>query len=323
MKRNSASCFGVARGMWTLRCFLTILVLTVVALSPVALAQTPTQDPSPTPPADAADANVAQLYARSVAAMRALDNPAFVSFTSAWESRGMRFTLTQDDDKIDLALGSGRDFADHHTYTVAYRRADRTLAITAGAPERLIGQDSHFLEPTWAGAYDLLRYGMHGGPTPSAAATPTPAPIATPMGTPLPTIGIVSAISAASYRVSDAGPGSCPDGTIGHVLKLTALGDPKTHPLTSVTIDLASNRFCSMRFNLNESGVVGVTGTYEVHFTERANYWLVSGGAFDVAVRVLGISARHVTLTWKNSDITTPKDVAAAQFVKPTPLPKP
>jgi hypothetical protein len=299
------------------RC-VVMIALVFAGARGAALAQataTPLAEASPAAPTPAA------LYARSVAAMRALRNPPFVTFASAWQSTGLRFDIYQDDNRIVLALGSGRNFAEHHAYSAGYRYADRTLALTeVGSADRDIGQNSHFLDPTWSGAYDLLRYGMHGGPPPSAA-SPTPAPVATNQNA-LPTIGTVSAISAAFYRVEDAGAGSCPSGDAGHVLKLTALTDPRAHPLTAVTIDVANDRFCSMRFNLNDSGIVGVTGNYEIHFIANGEYWLVSGGAFDVAVRFLGISAHHVTVEWQNSDFATPPEIAATEFVKPEPAAK-
>jgi hypothetical protein len=281
-----------------------------------ALSQTPPPPPpapSVAPPAVAA----AQLYAQSVAQMRALEAPAFITFASVWNSTGMRFEMFRDDEKIGIAIGSGRDFANHHAYAVAYRHADRLLALTEAPADRFVGT-SRFLDPTWAGAYHLLRFGLDGGP-PAGVATPAPAATATDAA--IPTIGTVTAISAAFYRVEDEGVGSCPSGAAGRVLKLTALRDPRAHPLTAVTIDVANDRFCSMRFNLNESGVFGVTGNYELHFADSAGYWLVSGGAFDVAVRILGISAKHVVLQWDNRDFVAPADISIAQFQTPSPGP--
>ena len=194
------------------------------------------------------------------------------------------------------------------------------LALTEGSADRFVG-GSHFLDPTWAGAYDLLRYGFQGAPSPGATA-PQPAAAATASSAAIPTIGTVTAISAAFYRVEDEGAGSCPSGAAGELLKLTALRDPQAHPLTAVTIDAVNDRFCSMRFNLKESGVFGVTGNYEVHFADSAGYWLVSGGAFDLAVRILGISAKHVVVQWNNTDFATPADISATQFQTPPPPPK-
>jgi ATP-dependent protease HslVU (ClpYQ) peptidase subunit len=292
------------------------VALLAVTCEGTALAQT-AAPPEPHVTPDAVTA--VQLYARSVAAMRALETPSFVTFASAWNSAGMRFDIYRDDDRIVLAIGSGRNFSDRHDYAVAYRRADRMLALTEGSADRFVG-GSHFLDPTWAGAYDLLRYGFRGAPP--SGATPQPAATATASSAAIPTIGTVTAISAAFYRVEDEGAGSCPSGAAGEVLKLTALRDPRMHPLTAVTIDAANDRFCSMRFNVNESGVYGITGNYEVHFAESAGYWLVSGGTFDLAVRVLGISAKHVALQWNNSDFATPADISATQFQTPAPAPR-
>jgi hypothetical protein len=275
---------------------------------------------TPQPDASAVAITAEQRYVQAVAAMRGLENPPFLRFTSAWTSAGMRFSISSDNDRMVLALGSGRGYANAHTYAVAYRHADRMIALTQGTAGSFAGAgaDSHFLDPTWAGAYDLLRYGMSGGAHP-AASPPAPVPSATASATALRTIGIVSAISAAFYHVEDDGAARCPSGSAGYALKLRALRDPQMHPLTAVTIDAANNRFCSMRFNLNDSGVFGVTGDYELHFAQTAGYWLISDGSIDVAVRFLGISARHVVLNWQNSGVTTPADISAAEFAPPAP----
>jgi hypothetical protein len=64
-----------------------------------------------------------------------------------------------------------------------------------------------------------------------------------------------------------------------------------------------------------------VTGDYELHFSPAGGFWLVSGGDLDVAVRVLSVSARHVTMRWDNSNLAVADDLPAATFARRTPAP--
>lgn len=267
--------------------------------------------------AQAPQASPAQRYSAAVEAMRGLASPSFVTFHSDWTSTGSKFTVSQDGERIALSLGSGRGFSDHHTFAVAYRSADRTVAVDDEHAQMFIGRGRLF-DPTWAGAYEIVRYGLSGTPAPQ----PSPSPAASADGTPAPrTIGTVMALAPAFYHVEDHGSATCPDGTNGSVLRLTAVRDPANHPLTEVTIDEQRGFFCSMRFNLDGRGAVAVTGDYELHFASSGAFWLVNGGFLDVAIRVLSISARHVTMRWDNGVLAVPTTLDPATFARPTARP--
>jgi len=261
-----------------------------------------------------------QQYVKSVAAMRALEIPPFVSYQSAWKSTGLPFRIIPDGGYVAIELSTGgAGVKKAHDYDVAFREPDRRLGfreLPAGDQFSGVGR---ILNPTWEGAYDILRYGL-GGKPPNAGPSPTPEPAA---GTEPRTIASVTAIAPSFYRVEDRGAGTCPAGTRGRILKLTAYRDPQAHPLTEVTIDPATDRFCNMRFNLKESGLIGATGNYELHFAPVGIYWLISGGLIDVSVRFFGIAASHTVLTWNNSGVATPADIPASAFIDSAPVPKP
>jgi hypothetical protein len=262
-------------------------------------------------PAAASDADrptPEAAYVAAVAAMRALDIPPYVTFHSAWTSTGAGFTIEQNGQRVVLEIGIGRAFHQHADYDLTFASAGAMITVTTPAGH-LAGTGSHLLDPTWTGAYDILRYGLHGEP-PVAADIPaaTPAPASEPSGaaTAAPVIASIVAIAPAFYAVSDGGSGACPNGDAGRVLSLRAFRDPADHPLTEVTIDATNDRFCSMRFNVDRPGFESVTGDYEIHFAQAGAYWLVSGGFADVSARVMGIAARRVVLRWENSEIATP-----------------
>ena len=253
-------------------------------------------------------------YVNAVTAMRSLDVPASVTYHSAWTSTGAGTTIVQDGKRVVVQVGIGRAFHASQTYDLSFSTGDRVITVTT-ATDHLSGPGSRLLDPTWAGAYDILRYGLHGEP-PSGSPTLTPAVTAPGAPAEPATIASVVAISPAFYRVNEGGAGACPSGDAGRVLTLTALRDAPAHPLTEVTVDATNGRFCSMRFNVNQAGLMGVTGDYEIHFAQAGSYWLVSGGFADVSARIMGIAARRVVLRWENSNITTPTP-------PPTPAPAP
>jgi hypothetical protein len=284
---------------------------------------------------DAASPDIA--YVRAVEAMRALARPPYATYASNWESTGLGFEFEQDRDRILIAVGFGSGLLHERHYDASYRSADRMLQFTDDASDRLVGK-GHLLEPTWEGAYDILRYGLHGGeaaaiaaPTPSDAATSAPvaaatqvpatSDAATAMQTALPAIGSVTAISPRYYRVFDNGTQLCPGLGNGRALHLVARHDVQQHPLTDVVLDPATGRFCSMTFVLKESGLAGITGHYTIDFAPFGSYWLVSDGLIDINVRLFGIAAKHATLHWAIADVATPDSIPDAAFAPPTPEP--
>jgi hypothetical protein len=251
-----------------------------------------------------------QAYVTAVQAMRALAIPAKVAYHSVWTSTGGGFAIRQDDTRVVIEGGIGRAFLQHADYDVTFASEGRIITV-ATPTDHLRGTGSRLLDPTWAGAYDILRYGLHGespivaAPAAAPAASSAPLAVASSPAPETTTLGTVVAISPAFYHVTDRGSTVCSNGDPGRALALAAYSDPRAHPLTAVTIDTTNDRFCAMQFNLNETGVLGVTGDYGLTFAQTGGYWLVSGGFADISARVMGISAKHVVLHWTNSAIRT------------------
>jgi hypothetical protein len=285
---------------------------------------------------DATSPDVA--YVRAVEAMRALVSPPYATYASNWQSTGLGFEFEQDRDRIVIDVGLGGGLAHEREYDASYRSADRALQFTNDAGDRLVGH-GHLLEPTWAGAYDILRYGLRGDdpaavetsppsgtldtspPVADAAPAPERSGALAAMQTPPPAIGSVTAISPLYYRVFDDGTRACPGLGEGRALHLVARHDVRRHPLTDVVLDPASGRFCSMTFVLKESGLAGITGHYTIDFSPFGSYWLVSDGLIDINVRLFGIAAKHATLHWAISGVATPPSLPDEAFVPPTPEP--
>jgi hypothetical protein len=287
--------------------------------------------------------------------MRALESPPYATYDSTWKSTGLGFEFDEDAGRIEIDVGAGRSFVMQRRFTAWYRATDRALELTSDTGRRLIGR-GRLLEPTWAGAYELLRYGLHGetltaataepvvaspepdlapsapgilpsgepgiaapSPTPSAAPSAEPTPDAQPTQTaePLPNIATVSAISPFFYRVYDAGSKPCSSGgPNGHALHLVARTNVRDHPLTDVVLDPATGRFCSLTFVVKDAGLAGITGHYTIEFAPFGPYWLVSRGVIDINVRVFGIAAKHATLTWTIANLATPETLPDTAFAR-------
>jgi hypothetical protein len=187
---------------------------------------------------------------------------------------------------------------------------------------RLTGT-GRLLEPTFAGAYDILRYGLRGSDVAAEASpepeTPPPALAAPEPAASVADIATVTAISPLFYRIADEGTRPCSGLGDGRGLRLVARSSVRQHPLTDVVLDPASGRFCSMTFVIKESGLAGVTGHYTINFSPFGAYWLVSNGTIDVNVRLLGISAKHATLEWTIADVATPDSAPAGAFETASP----
>jgi D-alanyl-D-alanine carboxypeptidase len=223
------------------------------------------------PPPTASDE---ELYARTVATMRDLPEPPFLTFMFNVTLQGDVSTYLLDQHGIAVfrvwtrakckALGqSSGSWATSH-------RASDDLASVANTPESHLLSRAALFNPTWTGAYDWLRFGIDGRPfaqKPSAQSSPAP-------NEQLKTIGMVTALGPSSYRIRAANAALCPGGQQGRHLSLAARdGNVWMHPLTDVTIDRAAMRFCSMRFHSPAEGGISFA---ELHFGTVSGYWMTT-----------------------------------------------
>lgn len=66
------------------------------------------------------------------------------------------------------------------------------------------------------------------------------------------------------------------------------------HPLTDVTIDLATTRFCSVRFSLPLRGAYGYS---ELHFGDVQGYWMTTSDHADMRA-ILGTLHFELYITY-------------------------
>jgi hypothetical protein len=95
------------------------------------------------------------------------------------------------------------------------------------------------------------------------------------------TIGAISVMGPAIYRVDDRGESACPSGNAGHALHLAPLKRGYEYQLTDVIVNAASMRFCMIRFSAYGAGSGITNGFYEEHYADVGGYWLQTDGLLD------------------------------------------
>lgn len=276
-------------------------------------------------PASAQELSAPEQYVRALAAMQALPQPPYVTFESNFSAPDMRINLAPYDGygTLYLSIGAGASSA---MWRTDYRPAERRIVLETGNGTKLLALSPIF-NPTWQGAYDWVRYGLQGAP----ARRPTEAVPQPPGTAQLKTIAIVSALSPGAYYVEDAGAQACPGGEPGRHLHLKPRFDPANHPLSDVVVDSKSERFCSMRFTLQSSGLVyAMNGWMELHFGQVGAYWLVTGGNGNIGMQFFGQQYKSSPIAFSYSNLAfEPVHVqiarkpvfTAALFRRPAPQP--
>jgi hypothetical protein len=263
--------------------------------------------------------DASSIYVNALDTMKSLTQPAYIAFATSVSSSGMGFTLDSDSKhETVFGIGFGRGFSHQTTWQTVYRAEDDRVVVTADKGERSHATSPLF-NPTWYGAYDWLRYGLDGppsagvpqqSPSPTASIMPTPA-VSKPSDR---VLGLIQAIGVTNYRIDDRGSTSCPDGTPGHRLHLTAYRDPDTHPLTDVIVEESTNRFCMMHFNYGGKGVTSFTGGFELDFGDSGGFWVVKQGSATFFIRMFGIAAQKTVLTFTYPQMTYPAQIDPSAF---------
>jgi D-alanyl-D-alanine carboxypeptidase len=265
------------------------------------------------PPPTASDED---LYARTVATMRDLPEPRFLTFvfnvtlqgeisTTVLDRNGIAVFRIWDGPKCKAQGQPSGSWATSH-------RASDDLSSVANTPQSHLLSHSALFNPTWTGAYDWLRFGISGRPFGSRlSAQSSPAP-----NEQLKTIGTVTALAPSSYRIRAANTALCPGGQRGRHLVLAARnGDVWTHPLTDVTIDLVSTRFCSMRFHSPAEAGISFA---ELHFGTVNGYWMTTSVGTDLrGFGQFGIGGRRASWHITYDDMRFPDALDDALFSWP------
>ncbi len=277
--------------------------MALLALS-CSLGQSRAQDAS-TPPSPES------FYSSAVESMRALPQPPYLTFTMEGNGDNLSISLRVLRHLVWLEMITG-PAAFSSEWGIRHRTDDYASEITEYDGRRLVSTRA-FFDPTWYGAFRALRDGMHlyqqTDPPISTYATPTPGP-----SPDLRTIAVVSVIGSSVYRVVDEGSSPCTNGDPGHGLHLIAREADPRRQLTGVVVDLRNMHFCTMRFNVRESGF---SGSVEQHYGSVGGYWLQTDGVIETGVRALGIMVEHGAWKYRLTQMAFPKFIPADVFLRP------
>ncbi len=219
--------------------------------------------------------------------------------------------MIDDHSSADIHLGVGKG-TPAVSWPTTYRASDDLASIVNGPENHVLFHEAMFI-PTWTGIHDWMLFVLHGRPV-SANSDPSPEPSMAAASS-LKVIGMVNVIGINFYRITGAGAALCPGGAQGRHLQLEAPNNPAIHALTDVTIDLASMRFCSMRFRLalksNAAFVLNSTGSSELHFGDVDGFWMTLSGDSDILVRTFGIGVHRAKLLVTYEGIHFPNTIDA------------
>lgn len=248
----------------------TIAIAAILLIVPwTALAGAPTVDDE-------------KLYADTIATMRDLPEPPYVTFVFDVTLHGNISTIMLDRHGravFRIWTGNGSGWGQPSGSWAISHRASDDLGSVATTPHSHLLSRSPLFNPTWTGTYDWLRYGIEGRSPPNPATQPSAAP-----NEQLKVIGMVTVLGPSAYRISAADATLCPGGEPGRHLQLTPRnGDTRMHPLTDVVIDVTHTRFCSMRFHSPAQAGVSFA---ELHFGTVHGYWVTT--SIDTDLRTFG-----------------------------------
>jgi hypothetical protein len=223
--------------------------------------------------------------------MRALPQPSKVTVSVRASTDGLGIYAgpsKEDPNTATFQAGSGYSQTST-TWAETFDSASDSATVDTQTAKALHGEGPLF-DPTWTGAYDWLRYGLDGRRHQRSAQTaPSPDPQ-------LKTIATLTVLAPGAYRVTDAGAQPCPDGSAGHHLQFAAKGDWTRHPLTDITVDERTMRFCSVVFRIDPQHIHGATGTVQLDYADTGGYWLETHNRVVVLARLFGIGVRHLNI---------------------------
>ncbi|MEO6834875.1 MAG: hypothetical protein ABI231_03095 [Candidatus Tumulicola sp.] len=276
----------------------------------VLLAVSCSLGPSPAQDAPAASSPEA-FYSSAVESMRALPQPHYLTYTMEGEGDNLSIGLRIIRHLVWLEMTTG-SAGFPSEWAIRHRTDDYASEITDYDGRRLVSTRA-FFDPTWYGAFRALRDGMlmyqqTDAPV-SSYATPTPGP-----SSDLRTIAVVTVIGSNVYRVEDRGAATCANGDSGHALHLISRDSDPRHQLADVTVDLRNMHFCTMRFNVRESGF---SGSVEQHYESVGGYWLQTDGIIETGLRTLGIMVGHGVWRYRLTQMGFPHSIPAQTFFRP------
>jgi hypothetical protein len=277
--------------------------MALVALS-CSLAESRAQDAPQTSSPEA-------FYSSAVQSMRALPQPQYLAYTMEGEGDNLSIGLRVIRHLVWLEMMTG-SASFPSEWAIRHRTDDYASEITVYDGSRLVSTRA-FFDPTWYGAFRALRDGMlmyqQTDQPVSSYATPTPGP-----SPDLRTIAVVTVMGSAVYRVEDRGVAACTNGDPGHALHLVSREPDPRHQLADVVVDVQNMHFCTMRFNVRESGF---SGSVEQHYGSVGGYWLQTDGVIETGIRTLGVMVGHGVWRYRLTQMTFPRSIPAETFLQP------
>ncbi|MGA8534819.1 MAG: hypothetical protein WB615_11995 [Candidatus Tumulicola sp.] len=263
---------------------------------------------------EAAPPTIEAFYSTAVESMRSLPQPQYLTYTVEGAGYGLAIRLKVIDHLVwlEMMTSSPAGPTPPIAWSVRHRTNDYASEIIDIDGRRLVSTRA-FFDPTWYGAFRALRDGMlfyqKTEQPVSAYATPTPGP-----SPDLRTIAVVQVVGSNIYNIVDKGPSVCTNGDPGHAVHLISREPDPRHQLADVVVDLRNMHFCTMRFNVTESGF---RGSVEQHYSDVGGYWLQTDGTIESGVRTFGIMMSHGLWRYRLDQMTFPPSIEPQAFLRP------
>jgi hypothetical protein len=281
---------------------------------------------APAPIATQAPPSAEAFYRRALDQTREHASPAFATYTATVD--GIDCKVEDAHEGITCGIKLSGYSQTKEPLRLVYRSSDDRLVLQQQGRSFVFG-DGPFLNATWEGVDELVRWGFLGKPAPKAQAAPTadpqPAPTADPQSQ-LHVIAVVTSLSASAYIVEDAGASTCSNGDPGHMVHLTALRDPLRYPLSAAVVNMRTGDLCMLRFGARVNavaGLVGANGVAELDLASENGYEMVRDEHIAINLRAAGIAVKHLDFGIAFSNYGFPKDISPVVFATPEPSPEP
>ena len=267
--------------------------------------------------AQAAPPSAEQLYGEALHNSRLLTQAPNASYTVDIHVTNAKYVSVRTSDghaSVGFQIGGSAGKADD-TVSAVYRNDDDSTALLT-QDGRWGTITSPWVNPTWSGLSDWMRYGIDGRPALSPSSSPsavTATPTAVPTSVPH-TIAAVTAMGVAYYNVSDAGAGTCANGDPGHAVHLIARENPREHPLTGATVDLVTKRLCSISIGFRQTGAFSANGIIDAALSERDGMMLVTHEHMEFNVHALAIQLKHIEVEMSYHGFAFPQTLDQALF---------
>jgi hypothetical protein len=205
------------------------------------------------------------ISAAMVAAMNAEPSPGTLKYDETIVPHGLNLRIIDSNGKSAVHLVFSSD-ATAAVFHVEQGASSQTAQVTDTKSGHEYTSDQLFWSPMWS----------QTGASPQEQPTVLSA-VRTKM------LSDVLTMHAGDYTMKDAGVADV-NGTPVYHLRLTAVGDAASHPLTDVFVDEQSYLLRRAVAAFSDNTVTSVTGTVTLTFDPVGGYWLITSGEVDATV---------------------------------------